>query len=96
MVYTPDGLLYRDVPYVGLDSADDVSIVEIPHPQPGVWEVDVYASHGQAGPEYRLAAGRYALKVQLRGVIAEPDQWTLTVAPAIRSLTNPAGDDYDL
>jgi hypothetical protein len=50
MVYTPDGLLYRDVPYVGLDSADDVSIVEIPHPQPGVWEVDVYASHGQAGP----------------------------------------------
>jgi len=88
MVYTPDGLLYRDAPYVGLGSADDVSIVEIPHPQPGVWEVDVYASHGQAGPEYRLAAGRYALKVQLHGVIAEPDQWTLTVAPgAVRSET---------
>lgn len=84
VVYTPDGLKYVDAPYVGLGAPDRVSTVEIPHPKAGVWEVDVYASHGQASAAYRLAEGHYVFDVQLHGVIAEPDQWTLAVPPGAK------------
>ncbi|HWI61830.1 MAG TPA: S8 family serine peptidase, partial [Symbiobacteriaceae bacterium] len=73
MAYTPDGMPYGNgTPWAGAPESPDSQTLTIQSPQPGVWELDTYASHG--GMNYGLTQNKYVIDVAARGVYAKPSR----------------------
>jgi len=78
MAYTPDGMpAGSGTPWAGAPDSPERQTLAIPSPEPGVWELDVYASHGSMN--YGLAENQYVLDMAARGVFAAPAK--LDLAP---------------
>lgn len=80
LVTSPGGHLARVTPWLGARSSHDARMPEsgislsFPDPEPGVWEVDVYAS--PEGPDLGLTQSTFRLEAAARGITA-----ALTEAP---------------
>ncbi len=68
--YDPDGMPGPQSGYAGAPSGPEMVEMVLDKPRAGVWELDVYASHG--GMLYDLADNRYSMEVQARGVYPTP------------------------
>ena len=78
MVTRPNGLPYGNgSPYAGADSKQPTGGVTyvVPAPEAGVWEIDVYASHG--APQLGFPVSQYNLQVQAQGLYARPQSLQL-------------------
>lgn len=78
MAYTPDGLPAGDTPYAGAPSGPESQTLTIPSPQPGVWEINSYASHGALN--FGLAENHYEIDLAARGIYASPSRLDLPFA----------------
>lgn len=79
MLSSPDGMpVGTGSPWAGAPSGPERQAVSIQGPQPGVWEIDAYASHG--GMNYGLAENHYVIDVAARGVFASPARLNLPQA----------------
>lgn len=80
MAYAPSGRAEGPGSgYAGAPKGPGTVEYPIANPQPGVWEVDVYASHGSA--LYGVTENRYSLDVTARGIYARPQ--ALKLPPAL-------------
>lgn len=71
MAYTPDGMPFGNgTAWAGGPDTPEQQTLRIEQPQPGVWEIDAYASHG--GMRFGLAKNEYVLDMAARGVYAAP------------------------
>ncbi|MFZ5825218.1 MAG: hypothetical protein ACOY94_12895, partial [Bacillota bacterium] len=71
MLYTPDGLPHGlGSPWAGAPEGPAQQSLTVSRPQPGVWEINTYASHGAMN--WNLAENHYRIDVAARGVYAAP------------------------
>ncbi|MDF2630326.1 MAG: peptidase and in kexin sedolisin [Symbiobacteriaceae bacterium] len=71
MAYTPDGMPFGSgTAWAGGPGSPEQQTLTIPTPQPGVWEIDAYASHG--GMLHGFVQNKYLLDMAARGVYAAP------------------------
>lgn len=68
--YDPDGMPGPQSGYAGAPAGPDGLDLKLERPRAGVWELDVYASHG--GMLYGLAEHRYTLALTASGIYADP------------------------
>lgn len=78
MAYTPDGMPAGASPWAGAPKEPERQTLTIQNPQPGVWEIDAYASHGAMN--YGLIENRYVIDVAARGVYASPSKLDLPLS----------------
>lgn len=78
MAYTPDGMPAGGSNWAGAPKGPEREALTIANPQPGVWEIDAYASHGAMN--YGLAENKYLIDVAARGVFATPARIDLPFA----------------
>lgn len=79
MLYNPDGMpVGTGSGWAGAPQGPEKQSLTVPNPQPGVWEIDAYASHG--GLLWGLAENQYVIDVAARGVYAVPSR--MTISPA--------------
>ena len=71
MPYTPDGMPFGNGSnWAGAPTGPEQQTLVIPNPEPGVWELDVYASHG--GMNFGLVENKYVMDVAAKGLFAQP------------------------